>query len=169
MPVSRVTHQSEPNSSFTRGDHAKVSLASKRNGKLRLMLQTLVQVSLFCLLAVICVQAEQYFDLPIPGSVIGLAIVLLLLLTKTIAEHRVSLGSAWLIAELLLFFIPPVVSVIKYQSLFENYGAQLMVMLVLGTVFVLVGTGFVVDRVFRFERRMNRQRAQALLASGMEG
>ena len=168
MPASRVTHQSNTRSSFTRGDHAKVALATKSNGKLKLMLQTLMQVSFFCLLAVICVQAEQYFNLPIPGSVIGLGIVLLLLLTKTIPEDRVSLGSAWLIAELLLFFIPPVVSVIKYQSLFENYGVQLIVMLVLGTVFVLVGTGFVVDRVFRFERRMNRQRAQALQSPSME-
>ncbi|BAJ00721.1 CidA/LrgA family protein [Shewanella violacea] len=133
------------------------------------MLQTLAQVSLFCLLAVICVQVEQYFNLPIPGSVIGLAIVLVLLLTKTLPEPGVSLGSAWLIGELLLFFIPPVVSVIKYQSLFENFGVQLVVVLVLGTVFVLVGTGFVVDRVFRFERRMNHQRVQAQQIREMEG
>nr|WP_223293000.1 MULTISPECIES: CidA/LrgA family protein [Shewanella] len=168
MPASYVSNESDKNSRFTKEGRA-TDCVVKSNGKLRVMLQTLAQVGLFSLLAVICVQAEQYFDLPIPGSVIGLAIVLFLLLTKAIPERSVSLGSAWLIGELLLFFIPPVVSVIKYQSLFEHYGVRLIVMLVLGTVFVLVGTGFVVDRVFRFERRMNRQRAQALLAPSMEG
>jgi len=67
----------------------------------------------------------------------------------------VQLGAAWLIGELLLFFIPPVITVIKYEGLFEQYGVNILFTLVMGSVCVMVGTGFVVDRVFRFERQLN--------------
>ena len=74
---------------------------------------------------------------------------------KLIPENAVQLGAAWLIGELLLFFIPPVISVIKYEGLFEQYGTNILFTLVMGSVCVMFGTGFVVDRVFRFERQLN--------------
>lgn len=77
------------------------------------------------------------------------------------------LGAAWLIGDLLLFFIPPVISVLKYETLLEEYGFNIMLTLVLGSASVLLGTGFVVDRVFRFERRLNLKRQ--LAKHGVQG
>ena len=115
----------------------------------------LSQIGLFCLLSFACHWFATWAHSPIPGSVIGLGILLFLLGFKLIPENAVQLGAAWLIGELLLFFIPPVISVIKYEGLFEQYGTNILFTLVMGSVFVMFGTGFVVDRVFRFERQLN--------------
>lgn len=114
-----------------------------------------IQIGLFCLLSFACHWLAIWAHLPIPGSVLGLGILLILLGSKLIPEGAVQLGAAWLIGELLLFFIPPVISVIKYEGLFEQYGVNILFTLVMGSVCVMVGTGFVVDRVFRFERQLN--------------
>ncbi|QYJ79567.1 CidA/LrgA family protein [Shewanella acanthi] len=124
----------------------------------------LAQIGLFCILSLACQWFATWAQLPIPGSVLGLGILLLLLATKVIPEKAVQLGAAWLIGELLLFFIPPVVSVIKYEGLFEQYGLNILFTLVMGSVCVMVGTGFVVDRVFRFERQLNLKRQAESLA-----
>jgi len=107
-----------------------------------------------------------YLSLPIPGSVLGLAILLLLMGLKLIPEKSVKLGAKWLTGELLLFFIPPVISIIKYENLFEQYSLPLVFTLVIGSACVLLGTGFVVDRVFRFETKMNTRRLNAAKAIG---
>lgn len=114
-----------------------------------------IQIGLFCLLSFACHWLAIWAHLPIPGSVLGLGILLILLGSKLIPESAVQLGAAWLIGELLLFFIPPVISVIKYEGLFEQYGVNILFTLVMGSICVMVGTGFVVDRVFRFERQLN--------------
>lgn len=114
-----------------------------------------IQIGLFCLLSFACHWLAIWAHLPIPGSVLGLGMLLILLGSKLIPEGAVQLGAAWLIGELLLFFIPPVISVIKYEGLFEQYGVNILFTLVMGSVCVMVGTGFVVDRVFRFERQLN--------------
>ncbi|ASF17228.1 CidA/LrgA family protein [Shewanella xiamenensis] len=115
----------------------------------------LTQIGLFCLLSFACHWFASWAHSPVPGSVLGLGLLLILLATKLIPENAVQLGAAWLIGELLLFFIPPVISVIKYEGLFEQYGLNILFTLVMGSVCVMVGTGFVVDRVFRFERQLN--------------
>ncbi|QYJ85489.1 CidA/LrgA family protein [Shewanella mesophila] len=123
---------------------------------LKRLLQVLLQVSLLCLIALSAQWLVDVFSLPIPSSVVGLGGLLCLLALNWLPERFVAVGAAWLLGELLLFFIPPVVASIHYAPLFEQYGVSLMLTLVLGSVCVLLITGFVIDRVFRFERRHNR-------------
>lgn len=141
-------------------------LTAERIKKCYGVLQLLSQIGLFCLLAWVMEQLSVYLELPIPGSVLGLAVLLLLMGFKLVPEKSVKLGAGWLTGELLLFFIPPVISIIKYESLFEQYSLPLMLTLVIGSVCVLLGTGFVVDRVFRFETKMNVKRLNAAKAIG---
>ncbi|GIU45570.1 hypothetical protein TUM3794_36180 [Shewanella colwelliana] len=90
----------------------------------------------------------------------GLAALFLLLALNWLPERFVAVGATWLLGELLLFFIPPVVASIHYAPLLHQYGVSLMLTLVAGSACVLVSTGFVIDRVFRFERRRQRARRQ---------
>lgn len=122
---------------------------------------TLLQIAAICLLAWATHALAATLHSPIPGSVLGMLVVLLALGLKLIPEKALQLGAAWLIGDLLLFFIPPVISVLKYETLLEEYGFNIMLTLVLGSASVLLGTGFVVDRVFRFERRLNLKRQLA--------
>ncbi|MGI3004116.1 CidA/LrgA family protein [Shewanella algae] len=128
---------------------------------------TLLQIAAICLLAWGTHALAAALHSPIPGSVLGMLVVLLALGLKLIPEKALQLGAAWLIGDLLLFFIPPVISVLKYETLLEQYGFNIMLTLVLGSASVLLGTGFVVDRVFRFERRLNLKRQ--LAKHGVQG
>lgn len=120
-----------------------------------------IQIALLCLLAWGCQILANKIQSPIPGSVIGLGILLLLLAFKLLPETSVNLGSGWLIGDLLLFFIPPVVAVIKYQDLLEHYGVVLIGSMLVASSCVLLGTAFTVDRLFKFERKKNLRKSLA--------
>ena len=94
--------------------------------------------------------------LPVPGSVAGLAVLVLLLRTGWLPLAWVSEGAGWLLAEMLLFFIPAVVAVVQYPAVILREGWQLLMVILLGTVGVMVGTALVVERVVRLEQRLRR-------------
>lgn len=129
------------------------------------LLQLLLQVAFLCLLAWFTHTIAAYLGSPIPGAVLGMTLLLILLSFKVVPEKAVNLGASWLIADLLLFFIPSVVAVLKYEPLFEQYGLNIIAVVILGSSMVLLGTGFVVDKIFRFERRLNHRRRQLILAT----
>ncbi|BDM65505.1 protein LrgA [Shewanella sp. NFH-SH190041] len=122
------------------------------------------QVVMFCLLAMAGHYLALAAHIPIPGSVIGLGVLLFALLMNWVPESALKVGAAWLIGDLLLFFIPPVISVLKYEGMLEHYGLKLLLTLVLGTASVMVGTGFVVDRVFKLEQKLHLRRMQGVQA-----
>ncbi|KIO36609.1 CidA/LrgA family protein [Shewanella sp. cp20] len=123
---------------------------------LRNLLQLLLQVGLLSLLALAAQWLVTRLALPLPSGVIGLVALLALLALNWLPERFVARGAAWLLGELLLFFIPPVVASMHYAPLLEQYGVSLLCTLVLGSVSVLLITGFVIDRVFKYERRIRR-------------
>ncbi|GAA5786659.1 CidA/LrgA family protein [Chitiniphilus shinanonensis] len=114
---------------------------------------TLFQV---CLLAALWLASDalaRAIGSPVPGGVLGLAALLSLLLLGWLDAERLRRGAEWLLAEMLLFFIPPVVAVVQFQALFRSEGLRLLAVIGLGTLCVMAGTALVVDRVFRWERR----------------
>ncbi|GIU41660.1 hypothetical protein TUM4438_06410 [Shewanella sairae] len=119
-----------------------------------------LQVVGFCLFAWGCQSIATSINSPIPGSVIGLATLLLLLSVKWLPEKWVNIGATWLVGELLLFFIPPVVAAVKYQALLAHYGAVLIAAMLTASTFVLVATAFTVDKLFKFESQRNLKRQQ---------
>ncbi|MGX9460386.1 CidA/LrgA family protein [Shewanella sp. A14] len=130
-----------------------LSLLNTHNAYLKCKTTLIIQVSGLCLFAWLCQLAAHSVHSIIPGSVIGLAMLLVLLSCKWVPEKIVNQGSAWLIGDLLLFFIPPVVAITKYKLILESYGAELIVCMLLASASVLVGTAFIVDRLFKFERK----------------
>ena len=117
-----------------------------------------IQLIAICALLLVCNWLMAALNLPIPGSVLGLGILVFLLATKIIPENAVKTGATWLIGELLLFFVPPVISVLKYQVLLHQDGWSIVATVVLGTVIALVGTAFVVDKAFKYEKALNQRR-----------
>ncbi|TJZ70083.1 CidA/LrgA family protein [Chitiniphilus eburneus] len=114
---------------------------------------TLFQV---CLLAAFWLGADalaRAVGSPVPGGVLALAALLALLLLGWLDANRLRRGAEWLMAEMLLFFIPPVVAVVQFQALFRSEGLKLLAVIGLGTLCVMAGTALVVDRVFRWEHR----------------
>ncbi|MGN6232051.1 MAG: CidA/LrgA family protein [Trinickia sp.] len=103
--------------------------------------------------------AARHLDLPVPGSVVGLGVLLVLLLSGGIRPRWVKAGADWLLSELLLFFVPAAVAVVQYGGLFKSDGWRLALVVICGTLTVLVAVAFTVDQAVRLERRLALRRA----------
>lgn len=68
-----------------------------------------------------------------------------------VALSWVRAGARWLLAEMLLFFVPAVVAVVNYAQLLMVDGWRIFAVIALSTLMVLGATAWVVDKVYRFE------------------
>ena len=102
----------------------------------------------------------QWLHWSLPAAVPGLFAVLLLLASGVLPERRLAAGADWLLGEMLLFFIPPLLAVVRYGPLLEQSGWRLLATIMLGSLLVLVGTGLVVERTLRWERARHAARAR---------
>lgn len=87
--------------------------------------------------------------LPIPGAVIGLAFVLALLASGRLKLASVRSGARWLLAEMLLFFIPAVLAVLDHREFFGLLGLKILLVIVVGAGTVMIATALAVDFSYR--------------------
>ncbi|MBT0725956.1 CidA/LrgA family protein [Rosenbergiella australiborealis] len=120
-------------------------------------LQLCIYIGLYLLAGILV----NILHLPLPANVVGLGILLLLIMLRIIPVKWIRAGGNWLLAEMLLFFIPAVVAVVNYGPLLRTEGWKIVAVIALSTVLVLAATGCVVERVFRYEM----SRAQRQLGS----
>lgn len=117
----------------------------------------LQQLMFFFVVWVVIDQIVGYLSLPTPAGVIGLFVVTFLLIRGVLAQRHVESGARLLLAEMPLFFIPPLLSVTELGPIFSNYGLSLVVATMIGSAIVMACTGLIVDLVFRFESRMGER------------
>lgn len=103
-------------------------------------------------------RALQWLHWSVPAAVPGLFAVLSLLASGVLPERRLAAGADWLLGEMLLFFIPPLLAVVRYGPLLAQSGWRLLATIVLGSVLVLAGVGLVVERTLRWERARHARR-----------
>ncbi|ATA20329.1 MAG: CidA/LrgA family protein [Gibbsiella quercinecans] len=123
-------------------------------------LQVPVQVVLYAVLFVIADRLVQHFHLPLPANIIGMMLLLALILLRILPLNWVKAGSRWLLAEMLLFFVPAVVAVVNYAQLLMVEGWKIFLVIAVSTMLTLGATGLVVDRVYRFEIWLQRRKRQ---------
>jgi holin-like protein len=95
----------------------------------------------------------RHYGSPIPGAVWGLGATLGLLYCGALPAATVAAGARWLLAEMLLFFVPLFMEMAGNLGLFAREGARLAGAVLLGTVIVMAGTAWVVDRVYIWEKK----------------
>jgi holin-like protein len=112
-------------------------------------------VELLVLLAIYQVGCEisLWLNLPIPGGVIGLALLLLTFATGLVKPATLQTGAGLLLAEMLLFFIPPLMSLLDYGTLVRNEGWRIMLVIGFSTLMVMLVTAFTVEMVCRLKDR----------------
>jgi len=91
----------------------------------------------------------KWSGLPLPGGVLGLIAVLLLLLSGRLPLRRIDAGAKWLLADMLVFFVPAVVAMARYQELLRSEGLKLAAVIVLGNACVMLVTAAVVEWIVR--------------------
>jgi len=113
----------------------------------------LLQVALVALLWVAGEGVVRATQLPVPGGLIGLALLLAMLTTSRVDAGLFSRGAHWLIGEMLLFFVPAVMAITQHRELLGDMGLKLLGVIVVGTVLVMTGTALVVDACVTLRHR----------------
>lgn len=90
-------------------------------------------------------------NLPIPASVWGLVLMLVLLMTKAIKPEQVKDAAGFLIQVMPLMFIPPAVGLIVSWERLRPILVPVVVIIVVTTVLVMVVSGKVTDALIRKE------------------
>lgn len=77
-------------------------------------LQVPVQVLLYAGLFIFSQYLVSWLHLPLPANLVGMVLMLALIVCRIIPLSWVRAGARWLLAEMLLFFVPAVVAVVNY-------------------------------------------------------
>lgn len=112
-----------------------------------------LQIALLILFSLLGQALANVAGLPIPGGVIGMALVLALLASGLLRVRNVHRGASWLLGEMLLFFVPAVMSLLDHREFLGVLGAKLLAVILLGTALVMVGTALTIDLCYRWMNR----------------
>lgn len=91
--------------------------------------------------------------LPLPGGIVGMAIVLALLASHRISVFSMRRGAQWFLADMLLFFVPAVLAVIDHPEFLGLLGLKILVVILVGTLAVMGVTAMTVDLCWRWRSR----------------
>jgi len=88
---------------------------------------------------------QEYFNLTIPSTIIGMMLLLLLLILKIIKVSWIEGVSKVLLDNLSLFFIPAGVSIMNELDIFKGKVISLLFILLISTIVVMVVTAYTVQ------------------------
>lgn len=109
--------------------------------------KTVCQVVFFIVVARIADALVAWLYLPVPGSILGIALLFALLRLGVIRLSWIDRGSKWLLGEMLLFFIPAAVGIINYGSLVTSSGWQIALTIMASTAAVMACAGWIGERI----------------------
>ena len=98
-------------------------------------------------------QLSAWFAWPIPGGVVGLVLLLATFASGLVKPAALQLGAGVLMAEMLLFFIPALMSLLDYGGLVRHDGWRILLVIGLSTLSVMLVTAFTVEMVCRWSLR----------------
>ena len=112
-------------------------------------------VELVVLLAIYLLgcQLAVWLAWPIPGGVVGLGLLLATFASGLVKPAALQLGAGVLMAEMLLFFIPALMSLLDYGGLLRNDGWRILPVIGFSTLAVMLVTAFTVELVCRWRLR----------------
>lgn len=123
---------------------------------LRRFVRTLSQVGLIIAIWLLATWLSQHLLPRVPPGIAGIAIGLGMMALGLLRREWVADGAAWLLREMLLFFVPVVIAVVQYPALFHDHGLAILFVIVVSTTLVMLATGFAVDLAWRLEKRWQR-------------
>jgi holin-like protein len=115
------------------------------------MIRAALQIVVIILFTLIGNLISHSFQLPIPGSVIGLVLLFASLQLKIVRMEWIEAGANFLLAELLLFFVPSAVGIIQYKQLMMMNGTRIVLVIIVGTAIVMACTGLLAELINRYK------------------
>ena len=95
-------------------------------------------------------RSGRWSSAPLPGGVIGLGLVLALLASRLLRASNLRQPAA---GEMLLFFVPAVMSLLDHREFIGLLGLKLLLVIVLGTALVMAGTAITIELCHRWMNR----------------
>jgi len=121
------------------------------------VLKTLRQLSIVLLILSVGQILQTKFNLFIPGTILGMMILLILLLTKIIKLKWIENITNVLLDHISIFFVPANVGVMVYLSQIKDVWAQILFIAIISTVVVMGVTGAVVQLIDRLMARSRKE------------
>ena len=118
-----------------------------------------LQFSIILLLSFIGELLSSIIPLPIPGSIYGLVIMLILLCTGVLKTKHVKAVSDFLIEIMPVMFIPVTVGIMDSFSTLKSLLPEILILSTLGTMIVMAVSGYFTQLIMRKsdkKRRKNR-------------
>ena len=97
-------------------------------------------------------QMTLWFGWPVPGGVIGMLLLLLVFALGLVKPAALQMGAGLLMAEMLWFFIPALMSLLDYGALLRSDGWRILLVIGVSTLMVMLVTAFTVELVVRWRR-----------------
>lgn len=96
---------------------------------------------------------SKLFNLPIPGTIIGMILFFMLLYTKTLKVEKIENAVSVLIANMTILFMPPTVRVLDHIHLLSGQFLKVILLIVLTTIITLGVTGKIVQIMIELTER----------------
>lgn len=110
---------------------------------MRNIIVIIIHIMILYVFNLIGVWIKEFFSLSVPGSVIGLLLLFILLMTNIIKVEWIEAGAQFFVSNLVFFFIPATVGIIDYFDLFKGRGILLILIALISTILVMTSSGLV--------------------------
>lgn len=117
----------------------------------------IIQIGIITGISFIAELLHAVLPLPVPASVYGLLLLLMLLLTGIIKEEHIRETADFMISIMPLFFVPPSVALMTSFDIMQGSVVKLLVMCMVSTVVVMVVTGSIAQCIVRIKKRKQEE------------
>ncbi|MFY2153632.1 CidA/LrgA family protein [Mammaliicoccus sciuri] len=119
---------------------------------IKTFIKILFQVSLIYMITQIGKWLQEILHIPIAGSIVGLALLFLLLLTGIVPERWIEVGANKLINVMILFFVPSIVGIMDIADQIGPGYIIMVVLLIVSTSLVALSSGYVCEKFLNINK-----------------
>jgi len=109
----------------------------------------IVQIGILYVLFLIGEWIADIFNLLIPGSVIGMILLLGLLFIRGVKLEWIEQGAGFMVRHLTFFFIPATVGIMQYYDVFAGKGLLLVIIVLISTILVMIVSGLMGQQIWQ--------------------
>lgn len=120
-------------------------------------MRTLKQLGIVLFILSIGQIIQAKFNLFIPGTILGMMILLILLITRIIKLKWIENITNVLLEHLAIFFVPTSIGVMVYFNQIKDIWVKILIIAIISTVVVIGVTGAVVQYLDKLMYRMKKE------------
>lgn len=110
-------------------------------------IKVILQICIIYLITIFGSWIQQILDIPIAGSIIGLATLFLLLQFNIIKEEWIKDGANLLLSTMIFFFIPSIVGAMDLVEQINSQFIFLIILVIASTCIVALCSGYIAEKM----------------------